>query len=144
MRYVLVAGRPSDRLEVIAPHEWLDLAWERDAVGAATGELESSLLKRPAWTGVQYAREDVLREWPEAPTPADGKGLRGPRPKKLRKIIERMRAEIQAGRLSADDLHHMKQVELAVRYSCSRDTAAKARRTVLSEFQLRQTPTLDK
>jgi hypothetical protein len=38
------------------------------------------------------------------------------------------------GALSADGLRQMKQVELQARYDCSRDTAAKARRTVLSEF----------
>ena len=45
-----------------------------------------------------------------------------------------MKRGILAGRLTPDDLESMGEKILATNYECSRDTARKARRSVLSEF----------
>jgi hypothetical protein len=69
---------------------------------------------------------------------------RGPKRYKLDATIGAMRRQISEGKLTAVDLHDMKEKELESRYGVSRDTARKARRTVLSEFVDRQITTNDK
>ena len=57
-------GQPSDLAEKIPPHDWIDLTWEPPVNGKVTGNLYSKSRRRRAWEMVQFARSDVMREWP--------------------------------------------------------------------------------
>ena len=72
---------------------------------------------------------------------------RGPRAKKLNATMEAMEEDIRQGRTTITVLESMLEKQLAERYHVSRDTARKARNSVLSEFEalnLRQTRAIDK
>jgi 7-cyano-7-deazaguanine synthase in queuosine biosynthesis len=59
---------------------------------------------------------------------------RGQPPRKLEQVKEAMRREIRDGRQTTEGLRTMLERNLATTYGVSRDTARKARITVLSEF----------
>jgi hypothetical protein len=69
---------------------------------------------------------------------------RGPRATKFERTVEAMRRDIQDQRCSMPELEAMREKCLAGKYEVSRDTARRARDAVLSEMNLRQTPTNDK
>jgi hypothetical protein len=58
---------------------------------------------------------------------------RGRRPVKLEATIAAMKNDLEGGRLTAQDMSDMKEKELERRYDVSRDTARKARNTVLGQ-----------
>ena len=74
---------------------------------------------------------------------------RGPRPAKLDATKAAMLEDTRGGKLTEFELRDMREKVLASRYRVSRDTARKARRAVLSEFddlrlnKLRQTTNSD-
>jgi hypothetical protein len=55
-----------------------------------------------------------------------------------------MKTDVATGKLTAEALAGMKEEAMAARYEVSREPARKARANVLSELDLRQTPTSDK
>jgi hypothetical protein len=69
---------------------------------------------------------------------------RGRRPIALPQTIEAIRKAIQERKMSLEQLHAMREKKMASDYGVSRDTARKARNSVLSEFNFRQIPTNDK
>jgi hypothetical protein len=66
------------------------------------------------------------------------RGTRGTKPNTRERIEKEMKDDIRERRLTIDGLRDEKQVPLAERYHCSRETACKARKKVLSELK---TPT---
>jgi hypothetical protein len=78
---------------------------------------------------------------PPAPSPNP---QRGPRPDKRLRVEAAMRDNIGDDSYKAQALRLAKEEQLATFHNVSRDTIRRARRTVLSEFQLRQIPTIDK
>ena len=60
---------------------------------------------------------------------------RGPPPEKTNRVAHDMRNDLQARRLNLNELKTEKQVALATRYHCHRETALDAREIVLSEFE---------
>jgi len=69
---------------------------------------------------------------------------RGPKPVKFLRVKDAIREALKTGGLSVQQLHDMREKQLASDYDVSREVARKARDSVLSEFNLRQIPTNDK
>ena len=85
---------------------------------------------------------------PQKPKIAGATRRRGARPKKFEQTKDALRNDIQQGRLTVPKLEEMLEKDLSTNYGVSRDTARRARNTVLSEFveifDAHQTPTNDK
>ena len=79
--------------------------------------------------------------WPRARTET---ARRGPEATKFNATVTAMRNHIRQGQLTVAQLEGMLEKDLAANYGVSRDTARKARNTVLSELNSRQNPTNDK
>jgi hypothetical protein len=62
----------------------------------------------------------------------------GRKPRKLERVKEAMKRDIQAGKHTATTLRDMLEKNLAAEYNVSRDTVRKARDQVLSEINSRQ------
>jgi hypothetical protein len=60
---------------------------------------------------------------------------RGPRPLTLERTINTMRTDIEEGRRSVAEIQNMLEKRLSEIYGVSRDTARRARNSVLSEFR---------
>src|SRR4029077_20506303 len=75
---------------------------------------------------------------------ADGSARRrGARPQKFQQVCGAMRDDLRQGRQTPAGLSNMLEKNLAATYGVSRDTARKARTTVLAELNSRQSPTND-
>lgn len=61
---------------------------------------------------------------------------RGPKPLKRQRVAARMEDDIKNHRFTWDQLGSMKEVALALEYSCSRDTARKARAQLIGSDQV--------
>jgi hypothetical protein len=89
------------------------------------------------WTGPDHSTDAITspltaRDATEvsiAP-PSAAKKKRGRKPTKLTATVDKMRDDIQSGRISAAELSDMSEKVLAGRYGVSRDTARKARHTM--------------
>jgi DNA-binding GntR family transcriptional regulator len=66
-------------------------------------------------------------------TPGAAARKRGPKPVKVGLVKEQMRRHLEEG-LPREELEAMLEKELKEKYGCSRDTARKALKAVLSEF----------
>jgi hypothetical protein len=92
------------------------------------GQVEINAADVCSWLSVEEIKpEEVLK-----PTTVVRK--RGPKPLKLEATKRQMRDDIAAGRSTEMQLRDMKEEALARTYRVNRDTARKARDTVLSEF----------
>lgn len=91
---------------------------------------------------IEVATEDRRRLWPSTSVDMP-KGRRGPRAQKMERIARQMDAQYGTSPTTRKELEGIKEQALADEYSCSRETARKARQKVLSEFSLK-TPTIDK
>ena len=80
------------------------------------------------WLGVEETKPE------EVPKPTTVVRRRGPQPHKFEATKREMRDDIAAGRPTEMQLRDMTEVNLAETYRVSRDTARKARNSVLSEF----------
>lgn len=118
---------------------WLELS-KPDVTALLCGNQRLSQAHSPN-LGKDHRKSAADVETNQSPGP---ERRRGRRPKKLPATIEAMRQEFVAGTLAAAALSDMAEKTLADRYSVSRDTARKARDTVLSELNSRQLPTNDK
>jgi hypothetical protein len=122
---------------------------------------------RILWARLKVKKPDVARFWPfdtlatpapvEAPpalvkapsAPLDGSlrpggRKRGPKAIKSDQVKRAMLDDIQHGRRTKEQLDNMLEKEMVTRYAVSRDTARKARRSILEEFYSRQIATNDK
>jgi hypothetical protein len=114
----------------------LNLEWdamERDQSKIAASESDHS---EPSRQLVETNDDRAMRQTKTS--------RRGPRRPKFEAVTDAMRRDIQEGRQSAASLREMLEKNLAQTYSVSRDTARKARATVLSELVDRQLATNDK
>jgi hypothetical protein len=136
------------RRESFRPHgpwelEWIKLSrtdvTNRLCSGERQGKTAQHVSSEPGAVGA--GRTSSRR--PER-TAAGSARRRGPQAKKFERTVEAMRRDIQDQRCSVSELKAMREKCLAGKYEVSRDTARRARNAVLSEMNLRQTPTNDK
>ena len=92
----------------------------------------------------QQAASRPALDRPRRPNVAGLGRRRGAQPRKFEQTKEAMRKDIQAGRLALAELENMLEKNLEARYDVSRDTARRARKAVLSEFNSGQISTNDK
>src|SRR5262245_56545770 len=97
----------------------------------------------PRWKASLLKQPDALRVSPDSAQQPSRKGSsavasdrrkRGPKTKKLERVKEDMRRDLQTRKLTEAGLRDMKEESLSAFYGVSRDTARKARAAVLSEF----------
>jgi hypothetical protein len=107
--------------------------------GQVSGEPRAAVESTGSWVGAGL----TLRRRPDR-TAAKPARRRGPRAEKFERTVEAMRRDIQERRCSISELEAMLEKCLQAKYGVSRFTARRARDAVLSEMNLRQTPTNDK
>jgi hypothetical protein len=100
---------------------------------------------QPAWRTVLLYRSKVIQLWPLSPrvktpaaSPSTKKRSRGPKTKKGASVIEAIKTDLEATRLTTETLREMSDKELVGKYGekfkAKRTICRDARKAVLTEF----------